>query len=344
VMSRRPPPPPSERMLSPEEVETLGLDPRFRWMNWKGWLFPMSAERSVAPFFQNWLMEELNRKIPANLVVTGRPGIGKSYLAIDIARVLDPKFTVDQVVFTYDGYFELIRKLPMRRVIVFDEPSYAMSHREWYKELNRVLVKTMESQRFKIHPVLIPVINKALLDKTIRRHLIQYQVIVLDRGMATVYHIDPSQFVDRVYHRKVGELNYVMADWALCDRDSCVGCRRLWKTDDEGRYVCGLFRAEYERKKQTVQDTRYIEAGEEVKRTRQRALADMQVEKMILQIKNRVLTHRTQKGFVDYMATTVELEKEYGITLPPTRVERVLKRLRTKYPEEFGPKKHKSQP
>jgi len=328
--------------LTPEEVEVLGLDPRYEWYNYNGWLMPVSAEYGVSPFFITQLEIELNKKMPANIVVTGRQGIGKSYQATDIARILDPKFTVDQVVFTFQEYFELIKTLPMKRVIVFDEPSYAMSHREWYRELNKVLVKTMESQRFKVHPILIPVINKVLLDKTIRRHLIHYQITVVDRGFAIVYRIEPSQFIDRVYHYKMGELHYALADWHLCDRDSCLGCKKLWKQRRDGRFVCNLFRAQYERKKQSIQDVRYEEAAEEAKRMEEKGkhISDEQLEKMILGIKDELVKHRNQKGYIDTVALILLLENHYGIKISQRKAVYMERRMRLKYPDIFGKQTH----
>ena len=95
--------------------------------------------------------------------MTGEAGVGKSYLAFVLALLLDKKFGVDQIVYTYSDYMRLLRGLPMGRVIVFDEPSYAMGKRDWYKQINKVLVQTIESQRFKVHPLIIPIINKSLL-------------------------------------------------------------------------------------------------------------------------------------------------------------------------------------
>jgi len=325
--------------LSSKEIKVLGLDPKYEWYNYNGWLMPVSAEYGVSPFFLMQLEIELNKKMPANIVITGRQGVGKSYQSIDIARILDPKFSINQVVFTFQEYFELTKTLPMKRVIVFDEPSYAMSHREWYKELNKVLVKTMESQRFKVHPVLIPVINKALLDRTIRRHLIHYQITVVDRGFAIVYRIEPSQFVDRVYHYKLGELHYALADWHLCDRESCLGCKKLWKQEN-GMFVCNLFRAQYERKKQSIQEERYEEAAEEAKRMEEkgRKLSDEQIEKMILSIKNEILPHRTREGYVDRTMMAIKLEEHYGIKLSEWKMRLIERRLRLKYPSQFGKK------
>jgi len=78
-------------------------------------------------------------------------------------------------------------KLREGQVIVLDEPEYVAGHREWYRDQNRALVSTMRSGRFKVHPVFLPIINKSLLDKVIREHLLQYMVVLEDRGEGTVY-------------------------------------------------------------------------------------------------------------------------------------------------------------
>ena len=149
-----------------------------------------------------------------NVVFTGEPGIGKSYMATSVARVQEgltrkgkDRFTVDQVVFTYTDFMELVLRLESGKIIVFDEPSYAIGKREWYKELNMALTKTIESFRFKVHPLFIPVVNKSLLDKTIRDYLIQYQVNEVARGRAIVYKLAPSQFKDKIYHEFFCELS-----------------------------------------------------------------------------------------------------------------------------------------
>jgi len=134
------------------------------------------------------------------------------------------RFKLDQVVFTYKQYLRLILKLRMGKPIIFDEPSYAMGKRDWYKELNKALVLTIESQRFKVHPLFIPIINKALLDKTLRSYLIQFQIEMRDRGNAIAYRIYPSQHTEKIYRYTFCKLEYEMFDNHLCKRDSCLDC------------------------------------------------------------------------------------------------------------------------
>lgn len=163
--------------------------PSLKAINYNGFQALQSAALAVGPYFLNALAHRIHSKMATNVVFTGEPGIGKSYMAITAARLLEGKtadgkdrFTVDQVVFTYSEFMELVLRLKSGKIIVFDEPSYAIGKREWYKELNQALTKTIESFRFKVHPLFIPVVNKSLLDKTVREYLIQYQVNVYARG------------------------------------------------------------------------------------------------------------------------------------------------------------------
>ena len=137
-------------------------------MNWHGWVCKVDANRGIAPVFSRELQRRVNKKLASNTAVVGEAGIGKSYMAIQMARILDPNMTIEQVVFTYSEYLKVLMELKMGKPIVFDEPSYAMGKREWYKQVNQALVKTMESQRFMVKPLFISVININLLDKTIR--------------------------------------------------------------------------------------------------------------------------------------------------------------------------------
>ena len=207
--------------------------PKLKIMNYHGWQALISEELAVYPMFQNEISRRVKKKLCTNIVVTGEPGIGKSYQAIDIARVaegiykskptgeLKGRFKVEQIVFTHSEYMNLLIKLRMGKAIVFDEPSYAMGKRDWFKDLQKVLVHTLESQRFLVHPLFIPIINMSLLDKTIRNYLIQFQIHVMDRGRAWVYRVEPHKHTEKVYHKFVCELIYRQFDSHLCSKDSC---------------------------------------------------------------------------------------------------------------------------
>jgi len=278
------------------------------------------------------MRHRINKKQATNIVVTGEPGEGKSYQAIDICRVIQgltksgkDRFKLHQVVFTYRQYMRLILTLKMGLPIVFDEPSYAMGKRDWYKDLNKVLVQTIESQRFKVHPLFIPIINKALLDKTIRSYLIQFQVEMKDRGKATVYRIFPSQHTEKIYRYTFCHLEYDLFDNDKCSVDSCLDCDQLM--------TCDLFRARYERKKASIQDQRYESAYDQASKRETQALTDRQVVNQLYPLKEKILD---EDGKISVSLLRVVASEELGIKIGHSRGYTIRNLLKYLHPNEFS--------
>jgi len=230
--------------------------------------FLRDVDSGLYPIFSLETNRRVKNKEACIIAVVGEAGSSKSYTAIQIAKNIDKRFDIEQIVFTYSEYcLELDRKkvgLP----IVFDEPSYAMGKREWYKQINQALVKTIESQRFLVRPLIIPIININLLDKTLRDYLITFQVHITKRGRALVYRIRASQGKDKIYRYLMCNLQYSILDFDKCpielnakpedkNKSTCLDCKHL-KT-------CNLLRAKYERKKDSVQMMRYEQDFEQAK-------------------------------------------------------------------------------
>ena len=224
--------------------------------------FVLDVDRAYFPHFTILMRNRVKAKKATNVVVSGEAGVGKSMICIQMALNISPKkkggiprFGIDNIVFTFKEFMEQVAKSGMGVPIVFDEPSYAMGKREWYKQVNQALVKTIESFRFKVRPLFIPIINISLLDKSVRSQLVQFHVVMHDRGRGSVYEISPSQFQDKTYWNYICELNYPLLNTAECPKTTCLGCKTLSK--------CPLLRAQYERKKASIQETRYTQAIED---------------------------------------------------------------------------------
>jgi energy-coupling factor transporter ATP-binding protein EcfA2 len=304
---------------------SMTQQPDLKFTNYHGFQVLQSESLGLSPYFSNTLQHRINRKMATNVVFTGEPGIGKSYMAISLARVLEGKtaegkdrFTVDQVIFTYSEFMELVLRLKSGKIIVFDEPSYAIGKREWYKELNQALTKTIESFRFKVHPLFLPVVNKSLLDKTVREYLIQYQVNVYARGKGTVYKLAPSQFQDKTFHEYFCELHYRQFDMKQCketngqeERSSCLGCECISS--------CQVFRAQYERKKAEIQDSRYEAAKEQAETVESKIMGISELETMAIELKDQWLidgkpnVQRLRIALRDTHGVQVSLNRAYQL-------------------------------
>ena len=290
-------------------------------VNYHGWQMLQSEARGVGTYFSNTIMERIHQKKATNIVFTGEAGIGKSYMAITAARIIEgiykskdgtwkDRFNINQVVFNFSDFMELVMTLKSGKIIIFDEPSYAIGKREWYKKLNQALTKTIESFRFKVHPLFLPVINKSLLDKTIRDHLVQYQVNITERGKGTVYRLLPSQFKEKTFHENFCELHYGMMDMEQCQknldgkaRKSCLSCQQI--------ETCQVFRAQYERKKRDIQDARYEHAKEEAEKTESKILSISELENLATELKDQWLI----EGRIHVQRLRIALREAHNIQI-----------------------------
>lgn len=317
--------------------------PDLRLMNYKGWQTLFSSDLDVRPIFQDNVTWRTTHKLATNVCVTGEPGIGKSYEAVDICRVFEglyanskgeivDRFKLKQVVFTHSGYMELILQLPLGKPIVFDEPSYAMGKRDWFKDIQKVLVHTLESQRFLVHPLFIPIINMSLLDKTIRAYLIQFQIHVVGRGHGLVYRLKPSQATDKVYRIFMCELYYHLFDSHLCNRDSCLGCKKLGDAEDPRPGDCQIFRARYERKKKSTQFVRYEQAKDQALQKESQDLTEKQIEEILMPKIEQLLNERS--GKLDVSRMRVFLRGE-GILISTWKAYQIKGNIEAAHPEIF---------
>jgi len=220
-------------------------------INMSGYNFEYDEQKRIIPLFQWEMRKRINQKKSCNVVITGEAGVGKSYQAIQFARTLYSRFTMDCVVYTFSEFMKGVMNLKPNAPIVFDEPSYAMSHREWYKQINQALARTFQSMRYKLHPVFIPVVSIDLLDKTIRDYLVQFQVMMTDRGRGVSYRLVHSEFEHKTMFNRLCEIRYGLMDNKLCSHESCLLCNDLKS--------CPILRAQYERRKDEIQTKRFAE-------------------------------------------------------------------------------------
>lgn len=306
-------------------------------INFRGWEALVNRNARIFPYFTSALRRRVIEKRATNVVVTGEPGQGKSYQAADFCRVLEgitkggkERFKLDQVVFRYRDFMRLTLRLPMGKPIVFDEPSYAMGKRDWFKEINKALVLTIESKRFKIHPMFIPIINKALLDKTIRSYLIQFQVEMRDRGRAVVYRIEPAQHSDKIYRKTFCVIEYNMLDWDLCQKDSCLDCAKLSPAAESQK--CQIFRARYERKKAAIQDVRYEQAFDQATTKESQELTNNQVVDLLFEHRALFIN---EEGDIDVSMLRIIAEDKCSVKVGHTRSYTIKKLFKYRYPSEF---------
>lgn len=245
-----------------------GYEGPLKWMWWNGRQIPYNPSLGVTLKWLNHIRGRITKKLSTKIIVVGEAGLSKTYTAICLAMLFDPKFSIDQVIFGHKDYLKLTLKLPAGRGIVLDEPSYVIGKREWWQELNQILVQSIESDRYKVHPLYIPIISKDLLDKTVREHLIQFMIIMKDLGRGTIYRLIRDHFNDKVLYNFICNLRIYtpIRELSVCGKDSCLACQKLPNCN---KYIW----PQYERKRNLIQTQRYkqgvarIEVKEQKRKT-----------------------------------------------------------------------------
>ena len=198
-----------------------------RWMNHSGYRIMVGAGRK--PFFLN-MIEQIKNKLEACIiVVTAKGGKGKTYIALRLAEILDPKFNPEiAVVYDQKQMLYLISDTsPLKhgQVIVLDEAQFSMSSRSWNDTLQKALMQQMEAVRSKGLIIIIVTLGVDLLDIIMRKHVINFRIHVERKGVGTVYSYDSHRFTGEEIVRKLGEVRFLLPDWEHCQNlGSCLMC------------------------------------------------------------------------------------------------------------------------
>ncbi len=112
----------------------------------KLWVAPLVAEeldkvkKRVLTKDRDWVM-----------VVDGEEGVGKSVLAQQIAKYLDPNFTIDNITFNSDDFLKMVKNPKTKKgtAIILDEAFSAVSSRSSLSEVNRAMVGVATEMRQK---------------------------------------------------------------------------------------------------------------------------------------------------------------------------------------------------
>lgn len=81
------------------------------------------------------------------VVIDGEEGSGKSVLAQQVAKRLDPNFNIDNICFNADQFIERLKNAPKYSCIVLDEAYNAASSRGSLTEVNRSMVAVATEMR-----------------------------------------------------------------------------------------------------------------------------------------------------------------------------------------------------
>lgn len=111
--------------------------------------------------------------------IDGQEGSGKSVFGFQIAKILDPNFTNEQIAFTSNDFIRLVLKAKKHQCIVFDEAFTGLSSRTSLSEINNLMVSLMMEMRQKNLFIILIMPSFFMLDR--------YCVLHRARGLFHVY-------------------------------------------------------------------------------------------------------------------------------------------------------------
>jgi hypothetical protein len=297
--------------------------PPAKFFNVAGYKVAINTISGIYPYFTVEARQRMKNKMSLNIVITGEAGVSKTYTGAMICKLLNPRFSLEETVMSFKEYMEAILKKGKTNVpILFDEPQYALDKRDWYNDVNKALIKTITSQRFRRRPLVIPIINQSLLDLNLRKYLLNYHIVLTDRGKGVVYRMTASQVEDKIYRRRICTLKYGLMDNNLCSKESCLGCRVLHKKNGD-TYICNLWRSTYERKKLELVNQHDEESIEEVNKMEIKQLTDPEILNILrphkASLRREILRGKVLSLKYDHTLVTMKVEELTGLSLGGNR-------------------------
>lgn len=105
----------------------------------------------------------------ALIAMTGQTGTGKSMCGLEFARLIDPDFNAEKVVFTVKDFLELLKTLNKGEVVVFDEAGVDFDARRSSSKKNVFFSNVLKTFRYRNIPTIFTLPHLAMLDKNARR-------------------------------------------------------------------------------------------------------------------------------------------------------------------------------
>lgn len=116
------------------------------------------------------------RHTNALIAIFGEPGSGKSLSAITLARLVDDRFTLDNVVYTPEDFLDRLDKASRGTVVIFDEAGVGIPAREWQSLQNKLLNYVLQTFRYQNICVIFTTPHISYIDRQ-ARHLLNYTAV-----------------------------------------------------------------------------------------------------------------------------------------------------------------------
>lgn len=147
------------------------------------------------------IRKRLRNDKDAVVIVSGERGNGKSVLAMELAREINPNFDVSKHLL-YDPdvkqLYDLVYNSPPYSVFVVDEAIRLAHSRTAMSLQNILLVELISLCRFKNHCIIFCLPLMGSIDSAVRS-MCTFWLHVLRRGTAVIFKPDPNPFISDVF-------------------------------------------------------------------------------------------------------------------------------------------------
>lgn len=317
-----------EKEVTPIVAEIEGTN--LKLYNWHGYGIVVGAGRSTKILDE---IQHRRRTVKQNMIlVAGAPGEGKSYFALRLAQIFDPKFNpFQQIVFERTHLLWLLggqSPLKMGQVIIIDEAQFIAGARRWYEDIQKDVMEHIEAIRSRGFIILIVALHINLLDKIVRNYVLSMMMKMNRRGLATIYHLWTPTFAEKLFKKKIGRLALQLPDVEKCEYPSCLIC----KYQDN----CLTLRAVYERLKKEFLGKMSAESRRKAELQDQRKRVfniDDVIQKVTTKPEELVFA---KNGSVEIESVKLIMERNFNLPLADSEARRVVKRGVILHPNIFS--------
>jgi hypothetical protein len=158
-------------------------------------------------YIEDRLKNSLDKKVIPSLhtkdkdfivCVDGKEGAGKSTLALQVGKYIDPTLDLSRIVFSPDEFREAVLKAKKGQCIIYDEAFTGFSSRASLSPINKVLVSLAMQMRQKNLCILIVLPTIFLLDK--------YMAIFRTRALIHVYESHGRRGYFKIFNYRIKKL------------------------------------------------------------------------------------------------------------------------------------------
>lgn len=178
------------------------------------------------------------------LCVDGKEGTGKSTLALQIGKYVDPTLDISRIVFDGESFRQAIFKAKKGQVVVFDEAFTGLSSRAALSGVNKTLVSLMMQMRQKNLMVIMVLPTFFMLDK--------YAALFRAKALIHVYENKGVRGYFRLYNSKLKKMLYLTGKKDYSYSSKFV--RTRFKGRFYGKFALGsdLLEKKYRKKKEVA--------------------------------------------------------------------------------------------